>query len=240
MGEYSKAIFERDSLPEICFVFAGAYVSGRKNLVRRSFDEWERVRGSWIKYTYATGNGREYLILFGIYGAALMLEVLHLLNDGGAQTVFFIGSMYSKNLNVGDIVIPKSIIDKAGIVMIADPHLGEIRPDGVSIKKLTTALDELGIAHYERKIASVPSVLHRITHVRDFVENSSDIEGCEMELSTFHHFAPRLGLKAHSLLYVWDTPKHGIITGPAEIRKKRYVGLRNAVNAATKVAGGSV
>jgi len=67
----SEAIFGRKKLPERCLIYAGAYVAERKECVKSLFDRWQRIRGYWVRYSFASKNGREYLLVFNVYGAAV-------------------------------------------------------------------------------------------------------------------------------------------------------------------------
>ena len=49
MERFSRAVFGRETLPERCIIYAGAYVPKRKNWVGSVFDEWNRIKGTWVK-----------------------------------------------------------------------------------------------------------------------------------------------------------------------------------------------
>jgi len=232
MGYLAKVALGRSELPSRCLVFGGVYSPRRAKLARRHFDAWKRVRGNWITYSYAKLDGREYLVCFNVYGAATTLELLHLLKDGKAKSVFFVGSMGSKNLEVGTLVLPDEVVDRAGIVLLDSPHGGSVKVESGSLREVEKALRNLGIDFVMGKTASVPSVLHEVGAVRSFLSRSKSILGVELELSTLHYFGRRLGLKTYGLLYVSDNPKHGIVTGPASVWRARM----NALNRATEVA----
>lgn len=232
MGRLSKAVFARASLPSRCIVYGGVYVAGRKDVVRRNFHEWRRVKGSWIRYAYAKSHGIEYLVVFNVYGGALALEVLHLLNDGGVRSVFFIGSMYAKHLPIGALLIPTVAVDRAGLVLVDNPDKAVTRLGHSRIGAIELALKADNLSYEKVKIVSVPCVLHDIRHVKRFVAKSEDIAGVEMEVSTLHHFSKKIGLEAYVLLYVSDNQKHGIISAAKDVWKAR----REALQATTRVA----
>ncbi len=204
-------------------------------MIRPAFDEWTWTRGHWIRYAYAKSGGKELLVVFNVYGGATTLEVLHLLSDGAAEVVFFIGSMYAKRLPIGTITIPVEAVDRAGIVLIDDPSLIAVRPEAACLDALREALESERIPYKEVRIASVPSVLHDIRHVREFVEGEEDIEGVEMEVSTFYHFSKRLGLKSYALLYVSDNPEYGIISRADGVRVARKRALQGLTTVTLKI-----
>jgi hypothetical protein len=122
LGRLSEAVFGRKKLPERCLIYAGAYVGKRKEWVKSLFDRWQRIRGYWVRYSSASKNGREYLLVFNAYGAAMTLEIIRLLKDGGVKKVFFIGSLGGKELPVGTLVLPTKVVDKTGFVAADSPN----------------------------------------------------------------------------------------------------------------------
>jgi len=237
MGRFSRVIFGRDRLPSRCIVYGGAYGPGRKEAVRRLFDDWTRLKGNWIRYAFAVRNGKEYLMVFNVYGGAVTLEVLNVLKDGGTETVFFIGSMYAKRLPVGALVIPVLVTDYAGLVRVDTPRKVIVKPDGDSIDAVRSALEASELPYEEAKVASVPCVLHDVARVRKLVADGKDIAGVEMEVSTFYHFSRKLGLRGHALLYVSDNPMYGVISGAKAVWRARKESLQTATRVALKVLG---
>lgn len=147
-------------MPERCLIYAGAYVPKRKEWVKSLFDRWQRIRGYWVRYSFASKNGREYLLVFNVYGAAVTLEVIRLLKDGGVKRVFFIGSLGGKELPVGTLVLPTKIVDKTGFVAADSQNKQIVEPKEDSLKKSRRVLEDLGQAYVEGTIVSVPCVLH--------------------------------------------------------------------------------
>lgn len=237
MGRLSRAVFGRAKLPSRCIVYGGVYLPGRKDVVRRVFEEWTRVKGSWIRYAYGRVNGKEYLLVFNVYGGAVALEVLHLLKDGAVGTIFFIGSMYAKQLPVGTLVIPTLAIDRAGLVLVDSPRRAVVAPDRASVEAIELALEAESQSYEKAKIVSVPCVLHDIVHVKQLVAKDSDVAGVEMEVSTLHYFSKKIGLKCYALLYVSDNQKYGIISGAKDVRTARRRSLRATTQVALKVLG---
>jgi len=235
LGRFSQFVFGRSKLPERCLIYAGAYVPLRKDWVRRSFDMWSRIRGNWVKYSFATKKSRDYVLAFNVYGGSATLELLRLLRDGCVRRIFFVGSLGAKDLPIGTIVMPSKVIDKAGPVLV-DTHPNEIvRPDKGSLARLRRALQSLGISHLEGTIASVPCVLHNILKVKKFVERDSTILGVELETSTFCHYSKKDRFENYALLYVSDNEQHGIISRAKNVREARRNALRTITNVALEV-----
>lgn len=235
MGRFSEADFGRDELPERCIIFAGAYVPQRKDWVRSVFDRWDRIEGTWVKYVFATKEGKEYLLVYNVYGGAVTLELLQLLKDGNVKKVFLVGSMGGKDLPIGAIVMPTSVVDKAGIVSVDAPHIEIVEAEEKYLKKLRGVLRDLQIDFVEGKIASVPCVLHNIDHIKELVEKDSSIVGVELETSTFYYNSQRDGFENYALLYVSDNKKYDIIDQAQYVREVRKNALRTITRAATEI-----
>ncbi len=225
-------VFGRRELPEGCLIIAGAYLPSRKEWIRRLFDEWERLRGQWVKYSYVHKKGKEYLLLFNVYGASMLLEVLQLIKEGGAKKVFFMGSLGGKDLPVGTLVLPSRIIDKTGLISVDTPQKLDTEPDESSVRRLKEVLANRRETFVEGEIASVPCVLHGIEHISDFVERQQRILGVECETSTLFHFSRKESLEAYALLYISDNKKHDIISSSESLLSAR----RRALTAITLVA----
>ncbi len=234
LGRLSEAIFGRRRLPERCLIYAGAYVPRRKGWVRSLFDKWQRMRGYWIRCSFAFKDGREYLLIFNVYGAAVILETIQLLRDGGAKRVFFIGSLGGKDLPVGTLVLPTRIVDKTGFVSADNPNKQVVEPEEDSLKRLRRVLEDLGQAYVEGTIVSVPCVLHNIDHVKRFVEEEASVIGVEIETSTFLHYSQKEGLESYALLYISDNRKHDIISGAKSVQEARRKSLKTITKVAMK------
>jgi purine-nucleoside phosphorylase len=237
MGRLSEAIFDRKKLPERCLIYAGSYVPERKGWIRDSFDKWSRIKGNWMKYSYATKKGREYLLVFNVYGGAMILEVLQLLKDGDAKKLFLIGSMGGKDLPIGTLVIPTKVIDKSGLVSIDDPTKQVVEPYQDSLKKLRQVLNQFGEKYVEGETVSVPCVLHNIGHLKSFIEQRTSILGVDLETSTFYYYAQKEGLQNYALLYISDNKDHDIISQAKIAQKSRKKALKTIAHIAIKTIG---
>lgn len=223
MGSYSEVIFGRKRLPARALLCAGVYTPQRKNLVRKSFRGWDRVKGNWIKYAFGNVLGKDFLVIFGIYGAAMTLETVQLLRDGGVRSLFFVGSMYAKKLPVGSIAIPIEAQDNAGVMTLDDPTTTHAIPDRRILDYTRSELRRRDIDFTEGRVSSVPAVLHGIVHIVDSVRQDERVIGHEMEVSTFLHFTRKHSMRAGALLYVSDNERHSIISsakGPTTARRK--------------------
>ena len=164
-----------------------------------------------------------------------MLEVLQILREGGVRRVFFVGSMYAKALKIGTLVIPSTVVDRAGLVMVDDPVKIVTKPYVTLFEETKGALEVRGMSYVQGKIASVPCVFHGIDHVKEFVDESDDILGVEAEVSTFYHFTKKLGLKGYVLLYVSDNRRYGIMSESKQVREAKRKALRSVTRVALEI-----
>jgi len=235
MGRFSQSVFGRRRLPERTIIYAGSYVPSRKETVRSLFGKWKLVRGNWLPYAFARKGRREFLILFNVYGASMTLEALHLIKDGGVRKVFFIGSMFAKRIPIGKLVLPTRVVDMAGIVSIDNPGHNIVRAESYSIKRLESRLEASCVPFEKARIVSVPCVLHDIKPVTEFIAGNNQVEGVEMETSTFTHFSKKLGMKSYAVLYVSDNERVDVISTARTVRAARKKALRNITRLAIEV-----
>jgi purine-nucleoside phosphorylase len=235
MGRFSLAVFGRKTLPERCVIYAGAYVPSRKESIRPLFDTWRLVRGNWLPYAFASRQQKEFLVVFNVYGASMILEILHHLKDGGVRKVFFVGSMFAKGIPIGRLVLPTRVVDRAGIVLVDDPTRTTVIPGKSFVRTVKSALKRLNLQFVEANIASVPCVVHGIKRVTEFIDDSADIEGVEMEASTFLHFSKQLRLTSYVVLYVSDNERIDVISTAKLVRQARTRALRNITKVAFEV-----
>jgi purine-nucleoside phosphorylase len=216
MVDYADNLFGR-KLPENVLIRAGAHLADRAEKTLSIFDEVDRFHGSWTPYCFAWKDDVEFLVIFNVYGAALTLEVMRLIHQGGAQNVSFVGSAFSKTDEIGQQLLVTAIYDQAGIV----------RMDGV--EKIVREEQEL---NYQRKIlennnsqfsevllCSVPSVMHNIENVKTFV-NREEVDAVEMELSTFFYFGKQQKMKTSAYVYTSDNPHNSLIA--KDTKRIRY------------------
>jgi len=234
MGRLSEAIFGRKKLPERCLIYAGTYVPNKKEWVKSFFDKWQRIKGYWVRYSFAYRDGIEYLLIFNVYGAAMVLEIIQLLKDGSAKKVFLIGSLGGKDLPVGTLVLPTKIIDKTGFVSVDNLSKQVVEPKEDSLKRLKEVLNNLSEDYVEGEIVSVPCALHNIEHIKNFVEQETSILGVEMETSTFYHYSQKESLENYALLYISDNKKYGLISEAKNVQEARRKSLKTITHVATE------
>jgi len=235
MGRISKAVFGRTKLPERCMVYAGIYPSSMVDSAKGNFDRSSRTKEDFVKYAFARKKGKEFLLCFGLLGAASTLELLRCLKDGGTKDVVFIGSMGAKSLSIGTIVLPIAVIDKAGVVYLDEPAKSTIKANPRSLALLRRVLRANRVEYVEATIVSVPSVFHGVQSITTFVRERREVDGVEMELSTLFHFASKLGIKTYAIVYVYDNTKHDIMHRSKSVDKARRQAFQTTQRIALEV-----
>jgi len=216
-------------------IYAGAYLPKRKEWVKSLFDKWQRVRGYWVRYSFASKEGMEYLLIFNVYGAAMTLEIIQLLKDGKTKKVFWLVFWAVKICQWERLVLPTKIIDKTGFVFVDNPIRQTVEPKEDSLKRLKKILNNLDVAYTEGAIVSVPCVLHNIGHIKKFVEEETSILGVEMETSTFYHYSQKETLESYALLYISDNKKYDIISRAKSVQDARRKSLKTITKVAMKI-----
>lgn len=208
MGDYSKAVFRRGELPEIAVIRAGAHFIERAERTLQYFDDVEELRGTWMPYCYGKVNKREVLIVFNVYGAATMLEIIRLLEDGGVKYIGFIGSAFSKKDPVGQQLLIKTIFDQAGIALLDGVKRIERQERLVEMQREIFVKEN--VPYSEVNLVSVPAVMHGIDSVNEFIARD-EVDALEMELSTFFHFTQQSGIDTFAFVYVSDNPTNPVL-----------------------------
>ena len=194
-----------------------------------------RVKGRRAIYAFAKKGRVRYLVIFNIYGSSAVLQALRVIAEGGVRRVFFLGSMGAKNLDIGKVVLPTAVIDKTGLVHIDTPGKSIVVPSASTINKERGSLKRLCINYAEGKIISVPAPLHNMDHIHSLKLSDPEIQGEEMELSTFYHFSQKDRLSHFALLYVSDNKKVHLTSDKKSVMKSRREGLRNATRVALDI-----
>lgn len=227
MGNISKAVFERKDLPKTVIIRAGGYYQERSQMLLSQFDNTEDLRVEWCPFTYAKFKASEYLVIFNVYGASITLEILQILKEGGVENVLFIGSMFSKNYDIGEYLLITEVIDRTGLVHVDTNGESNVMVNPVFIDQLSKFYHKQSTNFQKAKIMSVPCVLHGIESIHKELGDDDSLEGVEMELSTFYHFGQKLGLNLYSFLYVSDNPSHHMMTTNLSIRELRTERMEN-------------
>lgn len=120
MGSWTKHEFNRDKLPERCFLFAGDHSEKRRKEILSHYETIVFHKHT-VYEAYIVSNGNvEELLIFQVYGAPLISDISFVLKDGGVREIIFIGTAFgiAENLKVGDYVIPSMVQALEGILKV--------------------------------------------------------------------------------------------------------------------------
>jgi len=228
MGQWAKSLFGKESFESTGLVIAGTNPQEFEKRVLSLFDKVISSKDSVYHGHLVEKNGKQYPIVFNVYGAPAMLDVLTEMYDGGCRNVLFIGYAYGgykQNLGVGSVVIPNRAYHFDGIYSTLDPQRVLATPD----KKLTALVkgffNKKGIEYHVGPNISVPAVTFQLPHANKRYRRIKPLT-VEMELASCLSRSRDIGIRATGILIVSDNRSSSI--GDETKRELRH-------NAKTKI-----
>ena len=211
MGNWAKTLFGKEKFDEVGIVVAGTISPEFEKNILGFFDKVISSKDAVYHAHLASKKGKEYPIVFNVYGAPAMVDLLTQMHDGGCKTVLFVGSAYGgfKNLDVGSIVLPIKSYHFDGLYHPIEPD----RKLDYSDKDLTVKLEKLlkkqKINYSIGTNISVPAVTFQLPHANEEYRkiNPSTVE---MELAACYSRAKDLGMRSTGLLIISDNRKSSI------------------------------
>ncbi|MFH1209215.1 MAG: hypothetical protein V1663_00285 [archaeon] len=107
MGKWAKKLFGKESFSKIGIILAGTANPYTEKKVLSLFDKVISKKDSVFHAYLVRKKGRNYPLVFNVYGAPAMIDVLTEMHDGGCRIVVFIGYAYAgfqNNLDVGTLL----------------------------------------------------------------------------------------------------------------------------------------
>ncbi|MBI4448319.1 hypothetical protein HY643_05035, partial [Candidatus Woesearchaeota archaeon] len=152
-----------------------------------------------------------YPIIFNVYGAPAMVDVLTEMHDGGCRTVIFVGYAYGgfKNLDIGAIVLPNKSYHFEGIYHPIKPDKTASLPDKHLDKKLKQLFKKNYVKFVEGVNISVPAVTFQLPHANKAYKKLDPLT-VEMELASCYARSKDIGIRAAGILIVSDNKKVSI------------------------------
>lgn len=223
MGNWTKHEFNRDKLPERCYLFAGDQSEKRKKEILSHYETIVFHKHT-VYETFIVSNGNnEELLIFQAYGASLISDLSFILKDGGVREIIFIGTAFgiADDLKVGDYIIPNKVQALEGVLKVLfeadysypDPEFG---------MKIEHSFGAAGERYFHGKTVSVPCTFAH----PDKSKYDKDVIGLEMELSSILHFSKRLGILCAGVLVISDTKDHGLLDDRTIVDKKWVNGFK--------------
>lgn len=211
MGRWAKRLFGRGSFEEVGIVLAGTNPLEFEKNILSLFDKVISSKDSVYHAHLVKKNNKFYPIVFNIYGAPAMVDVLTEMHDGGSRTVIFVGYAYGgfRNLDVGSVVIPDKAYHFDGIYSVLDPSRTYSVPDKDLSNIIKRILDEYSLRYFTGPNISVPAVTFQRPHDNEDYKRINPLT-VEMEVASFYSRSKDLGMRATALLIISDNRKEGL------------------------------
>ena len=215
MGNWSKKYMNSDALPARCIIYAGTTKDELKNDILSDYTNIQIMQSHIFEGFVAERDDEQFVLLFQVYGAAMMADIVHILADGDVKEILFIGAVHSFDitLDIGSVIVPDQIQALDGLVNGIEKT--EITyPDVDSFLKVKQILEKNRIQFRVGKTVSIPGVF-----VKPGIElYHKDTIALEMESSCLFHYAKKNNIKAAAIHVVSDNSKYKLY----EDQKKRY------------------
>ncbi len=222
MGNWALRNFGRELLPETAFIVAGTTPIKYQKEILSLFDN-VLFRKDAVSHNFiATYKGKDYAIIFHVYGAPLAIDIIYTLNDGGCKNVIFLGYAYSETLSIGDYFIPTKTYCFDGLTNLLQKNIKYSYPDYNLKERIMLTLKKNDILFKKGHSVSVSSLFHRTKKIRLRV---GKINALEMELSSIYYFSKKLKIKSAGLLIISDTKEEHLYNGKkirSEAMKKMF------------------
>nr|MBI4157093.1 hypothetical protein [Candidatus Woesearchaeota archaeon] len=211
MGKWAKRLFGQESFGDIGIVIAGTITKEFEKEILDLFDEVISSKDSAYHAHLVKKNGIAYPVVFNIYGAPAMVDVITEMHDGGCRTILFFGSAYGgfQNLEVGSIVIPEKSYHFDGIYHPIEPDRKLAYADKELKQKLEELFKKNNITYVIGTNISVPAVTFQIPHANEEYQEIKPAT-VEMELASCYSRAKDIGIRAVGTLIISDNRKSSI------------------------------
>lgn len=208
MGKWAESEFGVKSLPPLAYLFAGSSTRPKIDAVVNSFGKVIFHQQDVYERFLVYGEKGGATIMFQLYGAPIMCDLVTILKDGNVKEAVFFGSAFgiSNNMKVGDIIVPTEVqtLDGVSAKLGAGPYTA---PNPDMVEKISAALERSDILFRRGKSVSVPATFWH----GDETQIDLDAIALELEFAAFCHCAQSVGIKAGGLLIISDTKEQGLL-----------------------------
>lgn len=217
MGNWTRFEFGRDILPRRCYIFAGDIDEERKSSILSLYDSIEFHRHTVYERYIVSKNNIEDLLIFQVYGASTICDLGYILKDGGIEEIIFIGTAFgiSKEIKVGDYVIPNNIQALDGLVKVISDE-DYCRPNKFLVQKIIDTMDKNKESYIVGKTISVPSTFFHPSKEKI----DEDCIALEMEFSSICYVAETLEMKCGGILIISDNEGHSLLDDQSLVYEK--------------------
>ncbi|QQG38675.1 MAG: hypothetical protein HYS32_03670 [Candidatus Woesearchaeota archaeon] len=206
MGKWAKRSFGQETFEKIGIIFGGTVVEHIEKEIVGSFDKVVSKKEKVYHAYILERGGKAYPILFNVYGAPAVMDLVAYLHDGGCRNLLFIGYAYGgfkQNLQVGSVFVPDKIYHFDGIYHGVRLDRKFTSPDEQLKKRLEEVLTKNKIEYTKGANISVPSVTFQLPHANEEYEKIGPAT-VEMESAACLSRAQDLGVRAVSILIISD------------------------------------
>lgn len=208
MGNWAKSEFGIKTLPHCAYLFAGTSERAKIDDVINSFGKVLFHRHDVYERYLVAGDQGEATVMFQLYGASIICDLVTILKDGNVREAVFLGYAFGipSDIQVGDCVIPTKVQTLDGV----SASIGSgayASPDPYMVKMISESLEHRNIQFREGKSVSVPATFWH----GDKSNIDSDAIALELEFAAFCHCTKVLGIKAGGALIISDTKEKGLL-----------------------------
>lgn len=226
MGSWSEHEFGTATLPPRAYLFAGSSSREKINAVVGAFDKVHFHRHDVYERYLVGGPKAEASVMFQLYGAPIMCDLVTILKDGNVSEAFFLGYAYgiAEDIQIGDCVLPTRVQTLDGITT----RLGAgtcTAPDAEMVEMISAVLQQHHIPYHKGKSVSVPATFWH----GDESRIDSDVIALELEFAAFCHCANIAGIKAGGIFIISDTKYRGLLDDTRPPRDPRMVEIFRAI-----------
>ncbi|HLC51774.1 MAG TPA: hypothetical protein VJI98_00850 [Candidatus Nanoarchaeia archaeon] len=205
MGSWAKSLFNKENFSNVGIIVAGTNSPEFEQKILSYFERVIFSKDSVYHAHLALLKGKEYPIVFNVYGAPALVDVLTEMHDGGCRNVVLVGYAYGgfKNLEIGEIVLPSMSYHFDGIYHALKLDKKAEVPD----KDLRNILKELLDKYVEGVNISVPAVTFQLPHIE---YKELDPITVEMETAACFSRSKEIGIRSAAILVISDNKKDSI------------------------------
>ena len=202
MGKLSIAKFNQDLLPDVIVIVGGNTPVATEDAIVSKYNIVSRVEKIFHYYELSYDQKNVGLV-FGVYGAAMVIDLLHYLKDGACKKVVFIGYAFSRDVEwINKLVLVQEALSVDGVT--GDSRNPATYYPMQSLYAEVKSILVQGEHNFaEDKVSSGSSVFYKDDQARVLMQEHSHL--VDMEVGSVFFTANMLSLSAAALLLVNET-----------------------------------
>lgn len=211
MGKWAKHLFDEETFGEVGIVIGGSNSQEFQDEILKNFDEVLSSKDKVYHGYLARKNNKTYPVVFNVYGAPAMVDVLAHIQDGGCRNVIFVGYSYAgfTNLDIGKVILVDRSYHYHGLYHKIEPDRHADYPDKELFNKVEQLLRKNTVDYVKGTNISVPAVTLQPKHDNPEYKKIKPLS-VEMELASCYARAKDLGVRTTGALIVSDNRESSI------------------------------